>query len=136
MTIRHDPADDSCPVCHADWKRPHADDCPRFISAQSAADTLARVTGSRLVRYSEEVRQGSVWDPASRIVTTVEATSTPDDAETRLERTVVFATIDVENAASAARAAGQLALADRLEDAASLLRTAMPECFMPAGIED
>lgn len=24
-----DAGDDSCPVCHSDWKRPHADDCSR-----------------------------------------------------------------------------------------------------------
>jgi hypothetical protein len=117
-----DLGDDSCPECHADWKRPHADDCGRRL--QSAADALAACTGSRSVTYREEVRQGSIWDPASTIVTTATATSEATPVE-QAEGLAFAASNDLARAAQLAKAAGDDALAARLTDACEAVNYAL-----------
>lgn len=56
-----------------------------------------------------------------------------DEEDAQLERALVFASFDVDNAADMARAAGQTELADKLAGIATTLRDALPGSFVPEG---
>lgn len=116
----------------------------RLLAAQADADATANATGSVSATHVEDRRVGGIIvtevsvpsRPLAQRQADLEAARLQDAADweaarreeeaCQLERTVVFASYDVDNAADMARAAGQTDLADRLAAIATQLRDALP----------